>query len=612
MRTVAIYARTSSDDETDKNGKVSLKDQVQQCTDYANSNGWSIQYTFIERNRSGRSYPLQAKSIAEEDIEYIKYFKNSQMKPYRDKLTELLNILDDIDAIVVVDESRLFRPLRNSYLKAYIVQKLNSHDVVLEQVLGGAIDYNKFGDSLLSSISQDVQDQSIKVLVEKTRTGKITAKDEGKIIGGGHCYGIRSAYNQKLKIIESEAKIIREIYARFLKNKNMAAIVRWLNDNKVPTMKNVAMWDRVRVNKILTRLLYTGKQYNSKGMIIDCKAMPSPIIELATWLQVQNLLDKNKRYTNARKGIIHALSGLLYCGYCGRALVITYGSSLNGNVKSSYYDCRSAEFKTNNEGCKRVRIREHSIKHSDDVTGIYESLLPVTFISVVEHIKILASDKNLLPEIHELEKKLNIAEQEETNLLRLKLKGEISERLFVKSAKESEKLKDEYINNLEKLKRAIVSDKQQEVDRLQKYLRDLHLESLSPIDYRELIHDIIKKIVVFPYFFEIYLNNGKSFYLERVPIRNTRSAPPYVYNIVMTEDNENDIGNFTLDIHYLYKSAFNSKGYQNEIIKNKYSDGRINIYSIGMNPQYNQSGRKKDKRLPDIIVNPPLRNQKLL
>ena len=73
------------------------------------------------------------------------------------------------------------------------------------------------------------------------------------------CYGYDSAPDGSLTINPVEAKVVIEIFERYLRGDSLGKIVSALEQQGVPSPSGKAKWNREAVNKMLSNEKYTGR-----------------------------------------------------------------------------------------------------------------------------------------------------------------------------------------------------------------------------------------------------------------------------------------------------------------------------------------------------------------
>jgi hypothetical protein len=132
------------------------------------------------------------------------------------------------------------------------------------------------------------------------------------------------------------------------------SIAKYLNDRDIPTPRST-MWNSSLVCKVLRCKTYLGiyelhKQTKDKPLI-ESPVMPHLVIlDESTWHKAQDLLQKNSngpRRSPTRRGSL-LLTGLAYCGHCGKKMTSFYAYTtaerkkpLDERIRRYYYRCVS-------------------------------------------------------------------------------------------------------------------------------------------------------------------------------------------------------------------------------------------------------------------------------
>lgn len=201
--------------------------------------------------------------------------------------------------------------------------------------------------------------------VKRTQRGRNARAEMGLYVGhlaDGYC--VDNSQSRKVILIDEDRQnVIKEIFDYCEKGYSSDKIADMLNAENIPTTnayrlsspkfpgfkdtyslkggkvtlkRTDAKWHGTTISSILKNEWYIGKRkYNGKTYEIK-----NPIIELSLWEKVQEKLSKRAiEYRTEKKSNKHTyiLSGLLYCGKCGRKL---YGHSTGLN---NHYYCSSIE-----------------------------------------------------------------------------------------------------------------------------------------------------------------------------------------------------------------------------------------------------------------------------
>ena len=197
-----------------------------------------------------------------------------------------------------------------------------------------------------------------KDISKKVKTGIKTKGMSGKPICTEAPYGyVKDPANKDYWLIDEEAaKVVRLIFALFMNGKNRNQIAVHLTNEQIPTptfyLKDRGrgtaksrpldeakrfQWNKATLTRILTRQEYCGDVVNFKttkhfrdkrNHYVDrsqwhiTENVHEPIIDRATFENVQRILENAPVKRPNGDGEIHPLSGLLYCKDCGAKMYV--------------------------------------------------------------------------------------------------------------------------------------------------------------------------------------------------------------------------------------------------------------------------------------------------
>ena len=158
----------------------------------------------------------------------------------------------------------------------------------------------------------------------------------------GNLYGyerVREDGDRVIKIVEEEAKIIREIFQMYLDGKSYTEISNVLTERRIKTKFGKDIWSSLGIKSILTNISYTGnyqarnkkrdlftnKYRDSRGVRdqYHIKDSHPGIIGLDTFVSVQKqIANRGIRKVNQSPHKFTSLTGRVMCGNCGRNYVI--------------------------------------------------------------------------------------------------------------------------------------------------------------------------------------------------------------------------------------------------------------------------------------------------
>jgi len=332
----------------------------------------------------------------------------------------------DIDELFVASTDRWGR-FSTAY-KAQFTLPLKRKSVALRTPTS-VIDFNKPTDDLLYDLHCnlayiDNHERSAKV------TSGIASKALKKTLKLATCYGLRRE-GERLVIDEAKAEVVRLIYNKYLETGSKNKVTEFLNNElQVLSPAGKEKWNIKTVSQILTNPKLSGHFVfgrKSKGKLhsFDGTALPQqrqedlkgkerrndkfictftpdliePVIDLATYGQVQAKLIENTKPKQQPENRRHKFAGLLKCS-CGRNM----WAKRRGNHR--VYVCPKGKI----GGCCGGEFREHLI-----ITAVLEAVKNNLIGADAENRirKILQEQNSINSEdllrLHDLENKYRVA-----------------------------------------------------------------------------------------------------------------------------------------------------------------------------------------------------------
>ena len=332
-----IYARQSAGSEE---VSESVESQKRKCLELAQKEGLNVVGIYEDLNTSGKTYPSGSEDIASLDIAFQKWYKEQTTKKmYRSGLGNVMKSLMDIDYILVYDVTRLYRPVTGSFLESHINQCLMIHNIKVLTVNNGIIDLNNFNDSLIIALQNRINHEQISIQRKKAKDALRKLKDDGTMkMGLSRMYGFKSTGRKReVELDDEEVEMIKDVYSTFLETGSLLQTARLMNTKYTNIFKKpVTAYNFYR---ILERPIYCGYMYNSEGELIKNHQVDGmEFIPFQMWKDVKTLLEKRKvNFSRAKKGW-YPLSGLVYCGLCGKKMKIQRAR------QSYYYQCKSYQY----------------------------------------------------------------------------------------------------------------------------------------------------------------------------------------------------------------------------------------------------------------------------
>jgi site-specific DNA recombinase len=313
MIRACIYARFSSDLQSDK----SIDDQIALCRDVCAREGMAVISTYEDRAISG------AGAINRPGFQAL--IKAAEAKLF--------------DVIVAEDMDRLFRDQADYHNTR---KHLDHVGTSIYTAGGGKV--GKLDGALRALMSE----MFIENLVLHTRRGLEGVIRDGRH-AGGRAYGYRALPNKpgELGIVEDEAAIVREIFARYIAGETPRAIAHDLNKRGVRPARG-RLWNASTINGNVSRGggmilndLYAGRiVWNKVRMIKDpvtrkrlsrpnpkdqYKIVNAPHLRIvddetfraAQAIKIERRRDGTPATAQKARAPKRVFSGLIKCGCCG-------------------------------------------------------------------------------------------------------------------------------------------------------------------------------------------------------------------------------------------------------------------------------------------------------
>lgn len=389
--TGVIYPRYSSRAQRD----VSIEQQIKACEEFARQHDIKIIKTYPERAMSGTNdrRPQFQKMISEAstlDYQYVIVYSLDRFA--RDRY----------------DSAVYKRQLKQCGKRVLSVTENISDDpsgVLMESMLEGLAEY--YSKELSRKIRRGMSDNAEKCMAN-----------------GPMPLGYRRGSDGRYEIVESEAKIVREIYQRVSSHEPLIEIIHDLNDRGVLT-KQRKQWNRSSFNKLLSNERYTGVYIFGDTRIED--GIPA-IVDRTLYDSVQfALTHKSNPRNNVRRRRqadgLYLLTGKLFCGHCESPLVGVSGTGKRG-TQYYYYVCKKKREKL----CDKRPVSRDLIEQKI-AQAIKDNMLTPEMIEVIarETIKYYEKINDHSDELSDLKSELTDVNSAASNVMAAIEQGIITE-----------------------------------------------------------------------------------------------------------------------------------------------------------------------------------------
>lgn len=301
----ALYIRVSTDEQA-RHG-YSLAEQEHDLRQYADQHGYNVIGLYADEGVSAR--------------------KSFSRRKEMQRLLEDIR-MDAIDIIIFKCLDRWFRSVADYYK---VQEILDQHNVLWEcsqeAIYNTTTTNGRLMLNLKLSIAQHESDQT----GDRVKYVQDGLKREGKVITGHMPIGYRIGSDKRIKIDESAAAMVQDMFQYFVVHRTILGTFRMLREKYGYNKTEGA------VGRTLQNRIYIGEYYGIKNF---CPAL----IDEGLFAQAQKTFSGKTRHT--RSGIIPLFFGLLRCPACGRLL--TPRNVLRNRKATTYYACRDH---THSRGC---------------------------------------------------------------------------------------------------------------------------------------------------------------------------------------------------------------------------------------------------------------------
>ena len=346
---VAAYARVSTDDEEQQK---SYDAQVDVFTNRIMENpDWEFVEVYADRDRSGTT------------------------TKGRDNFNRMIAdaLAGKIDLIITKSVSRF---ARNTVDTLTIVRQLKEKRVEVYFEKENIYTMDSKGELLITIMSSLAQEES-RSISENVTWGQRKRFADGKVsMPYKRFLGYEKGEDGQPKIVESEAVVVRLIYALFLQNKTAGTIADYLTEKGIPTpAKKLIPWSVSTVMSILRNEKYAGnallqkcytEDFLTKKQRVNNGEVPQyfvenshpAIITAETYDMAQAEITRRNAKSGRQSGQ-HCFSGRVVCGECAGG----YGSKVwhsTSKYRRIIWQCND-KFK-NKAKCKTPHLSDEDLK----------------------------------------------------------------------------------------------------------------------------------------------------------------------------------------------------------------------------------------------------------
>ena len=484
MKTAVIYARYSSDNQTEQ----SIEGQLRVCQDYAERNDILILKTYIDRAMTGTNdnrpdFQQMIKDSDKKEFEYIIVYKIDRFSRNKYETAKYKKILKD-------NGVKLLSAMENI--------PDTPEGIILESLLEGMAEYYSAE------------------LAQKVKRGMKETRFKGNFTGGHLIYGYK-VENHKVIIDEEKAEVVRFIYEQYSLGTYVKDIIAELNSKRI--FNKGKPFARNTIYNILKNEKYSGI-YRFNNEIFD--NMYPAIVPNEIYDKVRKKINLNK-YGKRSTELVYLLRHKLKCGYCGMPISAECGTAKDGS-KRHYYKCLGRK---RNNGCTKSSVRKELFEEFvlDNVLKVLSNTKHIDeMVDVLFQIQEMQSNNNSI--INSLVKEYKQAEISLNNIMKAVEQGIINNT--------TNKRMKELENQLEDIDRQILIEKSKNAFKVSKQaIKEFFIEALK-LEPKLLIDYVIKEIRVYEDKLEIIFNSP----IKRSPDNNqgiflfnfNSKLPQYIQN----------------------------------------------------------------------------------
>ncbi|MFA5146792.1 MAG: recombinase family protein [Candidatus Omnitrophota bacterium] len=326
-------------------------------TRVSTNDGMEQEFTSLDAQReAAESYILSQKS--EGLITLADHYDDAGFSGATTERPSLQKLIIDIKSgkigcVVVYKVDRLSRSLLDFSKLLEFFDQNNVAFVSVTQHFNTNTSMGRLTLNILLSFAQFERE----IISERTRDKMGAARKKGQWMGGRPALGYNlDKENHKIVINEAEARIIREMFDLYTKERSLLSVAMILNKRGYRTkqylrkgkMSGGVPFKATSMQLMLRNMLYIGK-INYKGKQVY-QGQHEAIISEEVFNKVQTILDENRREKKVKPHKnIGLLSQIVRCKPCDSSMIYAY-STKNHKWKYFYYVCLNAQ-KRGYENC---------------------------------------------------------------------------------------------------------------------------------------------------------------------------------------------------------------------------------------------------------------------
>ena len=470
MKTAVIYARYSSDNQTEQ----SIEGQLRVCEQYAKNNDIVILKTYIDRAMTGTN---------DNRPDFQQMIKDSASKEWQN--------------IIVY---KLDRFSRNKYETAKYKKILKDNGVKLISAMENIPDTPE--GIILESLLEGMAEYYSAELSQKVKRGMNETRLKGNFTGGNLIYGYK-VENHKVVINEEQAKVVRYIYEQYALGVYVKDIITDLTEKHIFNHGNP--FARNTIYNILKNEKYSGVyRFNNQTF----ENMYPQIVSTEIYEKVRQKTNQNK-YGKRSIEVVYLLRNKIKCGYCGEPISAECGTTSQGK-KRRYYKCLGRKRHTTN--CNKQTVRKEILEDLVNKILIEQLNSPKTLDKIAKNVlKLQESEDCGNTLLTSLDKEKYETQKILDNILKAVEQGVVNNTTTKRMTELEKKLED--------IERHIIVEKSKTNFKLTKEDILNYFNEALKLELQLLINYLVNQIILYDDKMQIYFNSPS------ITINNTTKKP---------------------------------------------------------------------------------------
>ncbi len=481
---VAAYARVSTDEEEQLS---SYEAQVDYYTRYIQSNPeWSFVEVYADEGLSGTN--------------------TKKRRNFNRMIDDAL--AGKIDRIVTKSVSRF---ARNTVDTLTTIRKLKEKGVGVTFEKENIDTLDSKGELLITIMSSLAQEES-RSISENVTWGWRKRISDGKVsVAYSHFLGYEKGEDGFMQVVESEAKIVRQIYGMFLDGQTPSSIASFLTKQRVPTPAGKEKWQSSTVKSILTNEKYKGDALLQKTFTVDFLSKKAklnegevpqyyvekshPAIVSAEVFDLAQYKMKRRAKKGRHTSAASVFSDKLVCGECGAV----YGSKVwhsTDAYRTMIWRCNE-KYAVKGQPCPSPHLRNEEIQNAfvQAVNRVIERKDEV-LSALQEALATLTDTDGLEREIERLQAEQDVVSQQMSRMIRENAEVAQNQAEYNARLQPLEERYEALKNTMLKTKEAI-SEQTGRRRKLEAFMCELRESSLLTVFDERVFLGAVERITVF-------------------------------------------------------------------------------------------------------------------